>query len=129
MSSGARFGRTICLVLGVLSLAASMEALYQQVDARDGDPADTICGGVTNPREELSPGCAAALQAHSQSFMLRAVAGVGWMLGAVAFSMADRPAAGSEAWQHLPVVRSAHHAVPAPGAPPPPPGPGAWTGY
>jgi len=119
MSPRARLGRTICLVLGVLSLAASMAGLVRQVDARDGDPADTICGGVTNPREGLSPGCAVALQAHAQSTMLPAVAGVGWMLGAVAFGLIDRQqAASAPAYQAVPVA-----------AGPPPPGPAQWTGH
>jgi hypothetical protein len=66
-----------------------MNALFSDVRApRDGDVSD-MCGGVTNPEGELSAGCSAALQAHAQSAILPAIAGVGWMLGAVAFGLGD----------------------------------------
>lgn len=122
---GARLGRTVCLVLGVLSLAGSMEAMFHDVRAPAGGVSD-LCGGATSPDEEIGPECSVAVLAHVQSALLRAVAGAGWMLGAVAFGLTERrPTAAAG---HPPMT-TAPAPAPAPYRPPAPTAPGPAHGF
>jgi hypothetical protein len=129
MSRGALIGRQICLVLGVLSLAASLGSLATGADIRgSAGPDDDVgeaCGGVGNPKDTLSANCSVAVQTHAQTAMTAGVAGVGWMLGAAAFSLGGRAP--------VPAAAPARAGYPAAGPPAggpapsygPPPGYGA----
>jgi hypothetical protein len=127
VTANASPGRTICLVLGVLSLMASFGPLFGDVSApgaaSNGAAVDEMCGAATNPNEEIGPGCGEALQAHALSGILPAIAGVAWMLGAIAFGLGHRQRA-AVVPQPMAVPGPPHPAAPPMG---PWPGPGpAW---
>jgi hypothetical protein len=91
MSAGARVGRAVCLLLGVLSLAGAVVVAARDV-AAPGDEAGASegCGAVVNPDDSLSSDCSLALQSRAQGVGVIAVVGAAWMIGAAAFSMAGR---------------------------------------
>jgi hypothetical protein len=144
VTSGARFGRTICLVLGVLSLGASLSSLITsaEINASPDGRSIELCGGIGNQPDELTSSCSAAVQAHAQAAILPAIAGVGWMLGAVAFSLSERRPAAAAPYPAAPNHQAApgyqgvagyqpapgYQTAPGTGAPPPPTDPPPWPG-
>jgi hypothetical protein len=124
LSRGARLGRQICLVLGVLSLVASfVGAVFDEVWTSEGVEAeeDRSCGTVSAPNETLSSSCSQSVQAHAQISVIAAIAGVGWMLGAAAFSMAagQAPGAATAPGAAYPAYPGYPAGAPAPVAAPP----------
>jgi hypothetical protein len=100
MSAGARVGRVLCLLLGVLSLSGALVVATRDVAAPSGEAgASDGCGAVVNPDDSLSSDCSLALQSRAQGVGVIAVVGAAWMIGAAAFSMAGRaqPQPASEA--------------------------------
>jgi hypothetical protein len=100
MSAGARLGRVVCLLLGVLSLSGALVVAARDVAAPSGEAgASDGCGSVVNPDDSLSSDCSLALQSRAQGVGVIAVVGAAWMIGAAAFSMAGRaqPQPASEA--------------------------------